>query len=148
MRCSSFTYKPNNYTLKITPVIIARHVLQITTLDKDDLAQKLLLISKFKISTVGGNISTHSRKAALKDLKKSICKEKGWAGQLEQFYYSYNNIIIKSTRPSTPYEKFLGRSNFSTTTAEMIATYMVYSGYRSNTGCRDVTVQASATQLC
>ncbi|KAK3784447.1 hypothetical protein RRG08_039448 [Elysia crispata] len=54
-------------------------------------------------------------------LKKTIFKNPAWSDQLEEFYYNYNNRINKATQPSTRYEKFFGRPNFSTTTAEMVS---------------------------
>ncbi|RUS81127.1 hypothetical protein EGW08_011113 [Elysia chlorotica] len=55
---------------------------------------------------------------------------RAWSDQLEQFYYNYNNRISKATQPSTLYEKFFGRPNFSTTTAEIEAPANLTSGER------------------
>ncbi|XP_053374368.1 uncharacterized protein LOC123531831 [Mercenaria mercenaria] len=45
--------------------------------------------------------------------RHKMVDERNWVSQLPEFYYSYNNRIHRSTRPSTPYQKFFKRPNFA-----------------------------------
>ncbi|GFN93908.1 Pol polyprotein [Plakobranchus ocellatus] len=94
--------------------------------NNDDLAQ---VVADFKVRKMYGRPYHPQSQGRVESfnqtvvnfLKKTIDNEKGWAEQLQHFYYCYNNRVNKATRPSTPYEKFFGRQNISTTTAEMVA---------------------------